>query len=301
MFHRIKSESQNAIPTQEKSDSQPITETVSEKEAKSSAAAPSIQPKNNTSPIEHYVSQQANLDRLREKSLPEKQEQSEAEPQGYQKEHSNVSIDNKSQEKELETMSTTTEATENQAQESGSSYTTSSSVTGGYPGSYGGPAYSAPSASESSSQEKGGRLVIGSGITMSGEIESCPHLVVEGTVEASLRGAEILEVSQGGVFFGTVEIAEATISGRFEGDITVTGRLSVTETGQVTGSITYGQLEMKAGAVIDGKITPANNRPAAKAQKTTRATSASKTKKETETASASNDAQLFPESVVAAE
>lgn len=100
------------------------------------------------------------------------------------------------------------------------------------------------------------RLTIGAGITMSGEIECCDYLLVEGTVEAALKGANFLDIAESGVFYGTVEIDEATISGRFEGDITVHGRLTIASTGMITGSISYKELEVEAGAVIDGKLTP---------------------------------------------
>ena len=91
---------------------------------------------------------------------------------------------------------------------------------------------------------------------MSGEIEACDHLLVEGTVEAALKGAKILEVAESGVFYGTVEIEEATIAGRFEGDITVSGRLTLHSSAVITGSIAYRELEVEAGAVIDGRMTP---------------------------------------------
>ena len=124
---------------------------------------------------------------------------------------------------------------------------------GGYPGAY--PGVSAAAASESSA-DSDRRLTIGRGITMSGEIESCDYLLVEGTVEAALKGANFLEVAESGVFYGTVEINEANIAGRFEGDITVNGRLTISAGGVVTGSISYKEIEIQAGAVIDGKLTP---------------------------------------------
>ena len=128
-----------------------------------------------------------------------------------------------------------------------------------YPGAYPG---STPSASNFAPQGQandaadGRKLVVGRGITMSGEIESCDHLVVEGTMEAALKGASVLDVEESGVFYGAVEINQATIAGRFEGDLTVNGRLTVTETGSITGSVAYKELAVEAGAVIDGKITP---------------------------------------------
>ncbi len=102
------------------------------------------------------------------------------------------------------------------------------------------------------------RLVVGEGITMSGEIESCDTLIVEGTVEAALKGASILDIAESGVFYGTVEIDECVIAGRFEGDITVHGRLSLKASGSITGSISYKELAVEAGATIDGKMSPLN-------------------------------------------
>lgn len=103
---------------------------------------------------------------------------------------------------------------------------------------------------------RGRKLIIGEGINLSGQIESCDHLIVEGTVEAELRGAQMLEIFESGVYYGTGEIDQATIAGRFEGDITVSGRLVVKSSGVIVGSITYGELAVEAGATIDGKISP---------------------------------------------
>lgn len=102
----------------------------------------------------------------------------------------------------------------------------------------------------------GRRLVVGEGIALSGEIESCDVLIVEGTIEAALKGAKILEIAESGIFYGTVEIEEATIAGRFEGDLTVSGRLTIRSSGSITGSVSYKELAVEAGATLDGKVTP---------------------------------------------
>lgn len=130
------------------------------------------------------------------------------------------------------------------------------------------PAYGSPATSVSGTTADGKRrLVIGEGITLSGEIESCDHLVVEGTVEAALKGANVLEIAEKGMFYGTVEISEATIAGKFEGEITVNGRLTIRGSGSVVGAITYKELAVEAGAVIDGKLTPVGGRGASSEKK----------------------------------
>ncbi len=98
------------------------------------------------------------------------------------------------------------------------------------------------------------KLIVGRDITLSGEIAACDHLIVEGTVEASVKDCHRLEVAEAGLFRGTVEISEAEIAGRFEGQITVQGRLSVRSTGRIEGKVQYGELAVDAGGTLDGEI-----------------------------------------------
>ncbi|MCB9990989.1 MAG: polymer-forming cytoskeletal protein [Rhodospirillales bacterium] len=128
------------------------------------------------------------------------------------------------------------------------------------PGNFGGTYVSTQGQSSGMYDSRGSsedrRLVIGRGITMSGEIEACDYLLVEGTLEAGLKGAKVLEVAESGTFYGAVEIEEAMIAGRFEGELTVNGRITVKSGGSVTGTIAYKELAVEAGAVVDGKISP---------------------------------------------
>ncbi len=123
---------------------------------------------------------------------------------------------------------------------------------GSYPGSTGGSGYSMSSTGGDSER----KLMIGKGITLSGEIEECEHLIVDGTVEATLKGGNVLDISESGAFYGTVEIEEANIAGKFEGDITVSGRLTIQSTGQISGTISYKELAVEVGASVDGTIAP---------------------------------------------
>lgn len=108
---------------------------------------------------------------------------------------------------------------------------------------------------QTTTSSDGRKLIIGEGITLSGEIENCDQLIVEGTVEATLNGAKLLDIAEKGIFYGSVDIEEAVIAGRFEGDLTVDGRVTITSTGTVTGTITYRELTVEAGANIEGKIS----------------------------------------------
>lgn len=98
------------------------------------------------------------------------------------------------------------------------------------------------------------RLIVGRDISLSGEIAACDVLVVEGTVEAKLPDGRAIEIAESGLFKGSVEIDDADIAGRFEGDILVRGRLRVRSSGRIRGIIRYGELEVEAGGQIVGDV-----------------------------------------------
>ncbi len=178
----------------------------------------------------------------------------------------------------------------------------SRSATGGYPGAYPGSSYAAPAAASVERDQSSDRtLTIGAGITMSGEIESCDQLVVEGTIEASLKGAHILDVTETGTFYGTVEIDEAVIAGRFEGDLTVNGRLVIRQSGTITGTIAYRELEVEAGAVLEGKMTPLKPVQQTEAAPKPRIKEAPKAESKEQTPANTDGHGLFSDKAVAAE
>lgn len=124
----------------------------------------------------------------------------------------------------------------------------------------------APSRKAQAADEQSRRLVIGQGITLSGEVGDCDHIVIEGTVEAALRGTRVLEITETGTFYGSVEVVEATVAGRFEGDLVVEGLLRVTATGSIVGALSCKTLEVEAGAHIDGRISPLGRERSASTQ-----------------------------------
>src|SRR3546814_13276159 len=65
-----------------------------------------------------------------------------------------------------------------------------------------------------------GTLIVGEGIQVKGEIQSCTTLIVEGKVEASLEAVE-LAVRDSGHYAGTALVDPARIAGSFSGALTV--------------------------------------------------------------------------------
>jgi cytoskeletal protein CcmA (bactofilin family) len=108
-------------------------------------------------------------------------------------------------------------------------------------------------------QADAGALVVGAGITVKGEIRTCRTLVVHGTVEATLP-AETIEIGPGGEFRGRAEVETATVSGRFDGDLVVSGHLTVTASGEVDGRVQYREIAVDSGGCLRGTAEPLDAR-----------------------------------------
>ncbi len=117
----------------------------------------------------------------------------------------------------------------------------------------------------------GKRLIVGKGISLSGEITACDRLVVEGSVQVTLNDTRAIEIAESGKFTnGKAEVDEAEISGIYEGELTVRRRLLIRSTGRVTGTVRYGELEIERGGRISGTISmleEAGQPPAARPRK----------------------------------
>jgi cytoskeletal protein CcmA (bactofilin family) len=98
-------------------------------------------------------------------------------------------------------------------------------------------------------------LVVGRGISVQGSIQDAERLVVEGTVEASSLAAAELQIAQGGVLKGQVDVEDAEISGLMDGVLTVRGSLVLRASGQVIGEARCRRLQVEDGGQLSGKIS----------------------------------------------
>lgn len=97
-------------------------------------------------------------------------------------------------------------------------------------------------------------LTVGPDIQMKGEITTCDRVVIEGMVDATMKDVHTVELAQSGSLKGTAEVEDAEISGVFEGDLIVRGRLIIYSTGRVSGNVTYGEIEIERGGQLSGSI-----------------------------------------------
>jgi cytoskeletal protein CcmA (bactofilin family) len=116
------------------------------------------------------------------------------------------------------------------------------------------PAPSSTTDVRAADERKEARLVVGPDIKMKGaEISDCDTLVVQGRMEATLD-SRVLEIAEHGVFQGTIAVDNATVHGKFEGELTVRKQLVIEGTGKVSGKIRYAKISIKEGAELAGEV-----------------------------------------------
>ncbi len=120
----------------------------------------------------------------------------------------------------------------------------------------------APASSPAASSEAvGKRLIVGQGISLSGEITACDRLIVEGSVQVTLNETRAIEIAESGRFTnGKASVEDAEISGIYEGELTVRNRLLIRATGRVKGDVRYGELEIERGGKLSGSISMIDDR-----------------------------------------
>jgi cytoskeletal protein CcmA (bactofilin family) len=111
-----------------------------------------------------------------------------------------------------------------------------------------------PQSGSSDSEVDSRTLIVGPGVVFSGDLSSCDHLVIEGRVEANLHDCQNIMIGETGTFSGNGSSENADVRGRIDGEIKTRKRLMIRAGGHVTGTITYGEIEIEFGGKISGTI-----------------------------------------------
>lgn len=91
-----------------------------------------------------------------------------------------------------------------------------------------------------------------------GDIHFCGRLYVSGTVVGKITTDEevsaTLLVDEGGSVEGDIRAAHVVIAGQVEGNVFAGERLEVTATGRVRGEVSYKEIGVELGGLVNGKI-----------------------------------------------
>ena len=94
-----------------------------------------------------------------------------------------------------------------------------------------------------------GNLIVSGGIHLEG--------VVKGNVSCEQGATALLTIARKGVVEGIVEVPRVVVHGEVRGDIRAREKVELGPTARVSGNVSYGVIEMAAGAVIQGRLVAA--------------------------------------------
>ena len=103
-------------------------------------------------------------------------------------------------------------------------------------------------------QPKGtAKVIIGNGVSIKGEISKADEIQIDGSADINIKTDNLI-IGSTGDLKGTIQTDNADIWGKLDGNLTVTGTLTIQEQGSVSGTIEYQNLQIKLGGQIKGEI-----------------------------------------------
>ncbi len=98
-----------------------------------------------------------------------------------------------------------------------------------------------------------GRIVIGEGVEVVGQIRACRRIEIFGTVDGDLEVEDVV-VHGGGLLKGKVKAQRVEVHGAIDGEVSVRDLLHVKPGGSVAGRTEYGALSIETGGRVVGTL-----------------------------------------------
>ncbi len=97
------------------------------------------------------------------------------------------------------------------------------------------------------------KVIIGNGVKLKGEITDADEVQIDGSADVTVS-ADNLVVGSTGTLKGTIQADNADVWGSIDGDLKISGTLTIQEQGSVSGSVEYQNLQIKLGGKIKGDV-----------------------------------------------
>lgn len=101
---------------------------------------------------------------------------------------------------------------------------------------------------------KDAETIIGPSIKVKGNFQGKGNIVIEGTVEGSLKTEANLFIGNDAKVVANVESNDAAIHGEVFGNIKNKGYLAIGKTARISGDIQYVEISIERGALINGTL-----------------------------------------------
>ena len=97
------------------------------------------------------------------------------------------------------------------------------------------------------------KVIIGNGVKLKGDITDADEVQIDGTADITMSTDNLI-VGGTGNLKGTIQADNADVWGNVDGDLKISGTLTIQEQGSVSGSVEYQSLQIKLGGKIKGDV-----------------------------------------------
>jgi len=101
---------------------------------------------------------------------------------------------------------------------------------------------------------KDAETVIGASIKVKGNFQGQGNIVIEGSLEGSLKTNANVFIGEKAKVVANIESKDAIINGELKGNVKTHGYLALGENAKIFGDIQYGEMSIEKGAVINGQL-----------------------------------------------
>lgn len=102
---------------------------------------------------------------------------------------------------------------------------------------------------------------INEGTKLKGDISSTGFFRIDGMVEGNVKTPSKVVLGKSGIIKGTLTCENADIEGKFEGNLQVSGTLTLRSTAIVEGDVIVGKLAVETGAVLNASCVMQDGKP----------------------------------------
>ncbi|MCX6797637.1 MAG: polymer-forming cytoskeletal protein [Candidatus Falkowbacteria bacterium] len=101
---------------------------------------------------------------------------------------------------------------------------------------------------------KDAETIIGSSIKVKGNFHGQGNIIIEGSLEGSLKTEANLFIGDKAKIVANIEAQEAIINGELKGDVKIKKYLAIGKTAKIFGNLQYGEISIEKGGLVNGQL-----------------------------------------------
>ncbi len=94
--------------------------------------------------------------------------------------------------------------------------------------------------------------LINEGCKIDGVISGSGNFLINGEIDGDCDIEGTVTLAKNGLWKGTIKAVDVIVSGSVEGDIVATGKVEITDTARITGTVSGEAIAVAEGAVVQG-------------------------------------------------